>query len=455
MNSEHSLNITDFLLETNQYIEQLDSLSFYAAADLYDLYDDAARTSTSFINDIDPELRVTICDLQDKVLDRIIDVLPSYNDFGKDLKIFSPSLDSYKVWYNFHLMKDCGLAGYLLAKEIGAKSVMFFGSTDENYPFLSVLPGLELLYRKPDDDPEQSYVQHLVDHYSDMDILILYGMYKNSTGYLDAYRLARPDGKVYCGIDLKTYWMKSIDWRDESLVKFTHQCDVIATSCRLMRDVLNRTQAVQFPCRWLANGFYNPTNVKTITDAKYKENVILTVGRIGSPEKNNEELLSAFVTVTEFLPGWTLRLVGPVEDRLQPFLDWYFSTYPKMKDRVIFTGIINDKKELYDEYAKANVFVLTSRSESGTPNVYAEALFHGCIFITSGIDGADDITNYGELGVKYERDNIASLAEALIKVCYFADEQGMQEHIPKALAYAKKYYDWERNAKKIAYMLFK
>ena len=46
------------------------------------------------------------------------------------------------------------------------------------------------------------------------------------------------------------------------------------------------------------------------------------------------------------------------------------------------------------------------------------------------------------------------LVENKGKLTLNADKRGMQTHIPKALEYAKKYYDWERNAKKLAYMLF-
>jgi len=205
----------------------------------------------------------------------------------------------------------------------------------------------------------------------------------------------------------------------------------------------------------LANGFYNPTDIRIVADSDYKENTILTVGRIGTPEKNNEELIIAFAGLAEALPGWTLKLVGPVDPQFEQFKDWFFTTYPNIKDRVVFTGSISDKKKLYDEYAKAKIFTLTSRSESGTPNVYAEALVHGCMFISSGIDGADDITNYGELGLKYDRGSTESLADVLMKLCLIADADGMKEHIPKALEYAGRYYSWDRNAKKLAYMLFK
>jgi len=254
---------------------------------------------------------------------------------------------------------------------------------------------------------------------------------------------------------MNTYWMGNIDWDNERVKLFTRQCDIIATSCRFVRDELNRFSKFKAPCRWLPNGFYNPTDIKITADSECKRNVILTVGRIGAVEKYNEELLGAFAVASNDLPGWSLRLVGPVEDRLQPFLDWYFTNYPEMKERVVFTGAITDKAKLYDEYAKAKVFVLSSRSESGTPNVYAEALVHGCMFISSSIDGADDITNYGELGMRYKRDNLQSFVDTMLEVCKNATGAGMKKHIPKSLDYAKKYYDWNRNAKKIAYMLYK
>ena len=219
--------------------------------------------------------------------------------------------------------------------------------------------------------------------------------------------------------------------------------------------MLNRFPKFLAPCRWLANGFYNPTGLCITASPEYKENIILTVGEVGEEEKNNEELISAFIAASGFLPGWSLRLVGPISPQMLPFKEWFLSEYPHLKERVVFTGPITDKAKLYNEYAKAKVFALTSRSESGTPNVYAEALFHGCMFVTSDIDAADDITNYGELGVVYKRGDIKGLSETLLKICSGADKQAFKEHIPKALKYANKHYDWNRNAKKLAYMLFK
>jgi len=455
MDSTYSQGMSDFLSEAEPYIAQPDNLSFDDAAELYDLLDNAAQVAAFHIMEIDPELRVKVCDAQDRVLERIIDTLPPFENVGGQLNVYSPSLEMYSSWYNFQIMKDCGLAGYLLAKEIGAKPVMYFGTEGEEYPYLDILPGLEMHYRNTNDDPEESYIKHLEEHHQDMDILILYGMYKQSLSYLDAYRAGRPDGKVYCGLDMNTFWFKHVDWEDPAVQQFGEQCDVAATSCRFMRDYLNRTVVTRFPCYWIPNGFYNPTGLNIRADAEYKENIILTVGRIGDGQKKNEELMLAFAGVADALPDWTLRLVGPVDPNLNEFTDWYFTEYPKLKSRVILVGSIVDKAELYDEYAKAKIFALSSRTESGSPNVYAEALYHGCMFVTSDVDGADDMTNYGELGQVYTRDDTKGLAQALVNICSNADARAFRKHIPKALAYAERYYDWNRNAKKLAYMLFK
>ena len=449
----HTQALREFLAEIKPFMEQLDDLPFETAAELYDMLGKASGTATSFIGMIDPELRVELCRRQDEVLERIVDVMPPFELISSLTRIYTPMLQDCRRWENFELMKDCGLAGYMLAKEIGATPIMLFGTKPEDYPYMSLLPGMEILCNDSEPDGEVLYHDHLKSSHDEMDILLLYGMYSHSIYYLDNYRKERPDGKVYCALDMNSYWMETTPWGSAEAKRFAGKCDLIATSCRSMRDALNRRRDVSFPCRWFTNGFYNPTRIPVIADSEVKENVILTVGRIGTHQKNNEEMLAAFAASSDALEGWTLRLVGSVEPGFQTFIDNYFEINPHLRDRLVFTGPITDKSELYGEYARAKVFILSSRQE-GFPNVYAEALFHGCMFVTSDIDAADDIINYGDLGAKYPGGNANALADTLVEVCRKANRTGMVAHIPKALEYARKYYDWHRNAKKLAYMLF-
>ncbi|MCL2338179.1 MAG: glycosyltransferase family 4 protein [Firmicutes bacterium] len=443
-----------FLSATEPYLRCIDELMLETAVNLYDMYAGAARTATVNIAGIDPELRVAICDRQDLLLERIIDLLPQMT-YDKH-SIFTPAIHHHIGWENVDLMKDCGLAGYMLAKETGGRPVMYYGTQPADYPYLRYLPGMEILYNNTADDIYNVYFQHLNESYAEMDTLILYGMrVQQSFTYLNEYRKLQPQGKVYCGLDMNSFWMERIVWDNVLVKRFMAQCDLIATSCRSIRDALNRNPSVNFPCHWLANGFFNPTGHATNADTEQKENIILTVGRIGTGIKNNGELINAFSMIANILPDWQVRLVGSVEPEFQNDLEYFFTAYPDLRRRIILTGPIADKSELYKEYARAKIFVLTSLCEGGTPNVYAEALHHGCMFITSDIDAADDITNHGLLGIKYRLGDQQALANALVSLGQKADVHALQRHIPMALKYAAKYFDWQRNAKKLAFMLYR
>ncbi|MCL2033620.1 MAG: glycosyltransferase family 4 protein [Oscillospiraceae bacterium] len=446
--------LSDFLLEVTPLMEQVDDLSLETAAELYDMLDFASKSATTNIDKIGPELRVTICDWQDKILERIITILPPFEKLTEPVGVYTPAIQGYRKWNNVELMKDKGLAGYLLAREIGAHPVMFFGTKLSDYSYSPLLPGLEILCNDSEINVKDAYYEHLRENYAKMDILILHGMYIETIDYLNEYRKLRPDGKVFCGLDMSCYWMVKHNWDSPPAKQFAAQCDIIATSCTFVRDALNRHPKVQFSCRFLPNAFFDPTGTPIIADPEQKENIILTVGRIGTEQKNNEEMLVAFAN-SKISNKWTLRLVGTVEPAFQAYIDEYFTLRPDLKSRVIFTGPITDKAELYAEYAKAKIFVLTSQLEGGTPNVYAEALVHGCMFITSGIDAADDMTDNGRLGVKYKLGDVNALTSVFNDLCPKASRRAFQTHIPKALDYANRKYDWNCNVKKLAFMLFK
>ena len=456
MNTTIKQTIIGFLSDTESLVNRVNELPYATAIELYDLLDVAAKSVTENIKTLNAELRAEICTRQDIILERIIDLISIEKEFiGKPTGIYTPAVQGYRRWTNTELLKDKCLTGYMLSKVIDSKSIMYFCTNPSDYPYLTSLPDLDILYHNVPSGTPDIYYEHLENEYHKMDVLILHGMYEQTIDFLNAYRTFRPDGKVYCGLDMNSYWMSNINWEHPKAKRFAKQCDIIATSCTSLRDLLNKNPNVNFPCRWLPNGFYNSGNNIVKADPDNKKNVILTVGRIGTAQKNNQELLIAFAKISNVLQGWTLRLVGNINNDFQPFINQYFSQRPDLKKRVIFTGAIVNKDELYNEYAKAKVFALTSQFEGGTPNVYAEALFHGCMFVTSDIDAADDITGHNSLGIKYNRGDVDALASALIKLSRKSRRSAFQEHIPKALEYAHKYFDWYRNSKKLAYMLFK
>ncbi|MCL2603264.1 MAG: glycosyltransferase [Defluviitaleaceae bacterium] len=451
-NSQEQI-IDNFLQETVHLVQRANELNKETIVELYDMYEEAANAATTNILMINPELRVEICRRLDILLDYIVDFEPFDLGIYKPAGVFTPAVQGYRKWSNTELMKDKGLTGYVLAKTLNSHHTMYFEDESSDYPYQNVLPDQEIILHNFADGCGDEYYKHLNNNYKKMDLLVLHGMYEQTMDFLDAYRKLRPDGKVYCRLDMNSYWMNNIPWDNKRVVRFTGQCNLLANAGSFLCDTMNRNKDIKFNCRWFPTGLYFPAESPIEVNEHIKENVILTVSRIGSKQKNNWEMLAAFAQVSHIIKNWTLRLVGPIEPEFQAIIQQFYKECPDLKNRVTFTGPITDKNELYKEYAKAKIFILTSVAE-GFPNVYPEALHHGCMFITSNIDAACDITNFGELGIEYKLRDMKDLTNAIVTLCGKADTRGMKEHIPKALAHAKRYYDWERNGRKLAYMLY-
>ncbi len=123
---------------------------------------------------------------------------------------------------------------------------------------------------------------------------------------------------------------------------------------------------------------------------------------------------------------------------------------PELKDSIIFTGKIMDRKLIEEEYLKAKIFCLTSRFE-GFPNVFGEAANKGCYIISSDIDPAWDITDDKKYGSIFPINDYGALANELIKVCL--DEARLETVCRDIQVYTRKYYEWVELCKKIEYFL--
>lgn len=144
-----------------------------------------------------------------------------------------------------------------------------------------------------------------------------------------------------------------------------------------------------------------------------KENIFLTVGRLGTEEKNTEFLLKALEKVE--LKDWKFFFVGDIENKFQKKIDDFFKKFPEKKEQIIFTGIIKDRDILYEYYNRSKVFILPSKWES-FGIVMVEALAFNNYILTSNTCAAKDITNYEEVGEIFSIDQIKELKEKMEKV---------------------------------------
>ncbi|MFT8394274.1 MAG: glycosyltransferase [Liquorilactobacillus ghanensis] len=353
-------------------------------------------------------------------------------------------------WKDVELTKDCGVVPYLLHKKYGYQAVMVT-TKDDNETYSSLIekvPGIQIDYLADSKNFIEAQMRYLKENYAKIDLLLLRGPYTAYFGFLRLYRKLRPDGKVYIALDANSLWMDRIDWQAADFQLFLSQCDVIATSSRVMQHYLS----IKWPFKieYIPNGFYNFADIDLHVDFKKKYNTILTVGRIGTIQKNNQLLLDTFATIADQLPTWNVRLVGPIQPEFENYLRQYFMKFPALKKRIVMVGELNSKADLMKEYQQAKIFTLTSQVEGGTPNVIAESLFGGCYQVLTNFDAASEAIDQGNCGVVVK--DQTDLAQQLLNLCQ--DSECLLKGQEAAIAFARRNYDFNQIIQRLHYLLF-
>lgn len=353
------------------------------------------------------------------------------------------------AWKDAFLTKDCGLVPYLLHKNHGHEVSMLCSKTQE-YPSLNTyVKGLKAEYLENGNPAEM--IKYTSKHAREYDALILHGPYEAFYPVVKAYKQLNPNGVIYLALDANSAWMDRTKWDEPEFMEFMDACDVIGASSRDLAEYLN--DKWRWCINYLPNGYYNLLQTpQSAPDFDKKENTIITVARLGIPEKCNDILLEAFAKIADKIPDWKLKLIGNVDPSFEEFKHNFYEQHPDLKERVIFTGAIYDKKALYDEYAKAKIFALTSDCEGGAPNVIGEAFANGLACATTRIDAYRDITGDNEeIGLCCEINDAGAFAEILYKLC---NDENLRQKSEKAYARSQNEYDMERVAARINEMMF-
>ena len=185
------------------------------------------------------------------------------------------------------------------------------------------------------------------------------------------------------------------------LGKLTSCIDLYTVETYAYVENLNKIERFKNRIKYLPNGFFS--NLVELDKDIKKEKIILTVGRLGTLEKNTEMLVEAIENIeTEKLKNWKVYLVGSMTDEFTKWFNERLNVKPYLKNYFIVTGNISDKKELYTLYAKSSVFVLPSRCESWGLAL-TEAMAFGCFpIVTDCCDAFYEIldianSNFGKI----------------------------------------------------------
>ncbi len=351
---------------------------------------------------------------------------------------------SGQAWHNTDLVKVPGAIPFILQKKYGCDCTLVGTSPEESvYSLSDTVKGLK--FKSLKDYSFETRVDYIVEHAQKINILILYGFYPDNQRYAAIYKDINPSGLIYCILDANSWWADRTPFHTEEFQRFLGCVDVFGQGGTTSANYLEKKWNVKIHS--ITNGFYNFLGVeRNIKHFSEKSNTILTVSRLGTDQKATDILLQAFAQISEIIPEWQLKLVGTIEESFMSYIDNFYTEHPELKDRVVFTGPIMDKKELLDEYENAKIFALPSRMEGGSPNVMAEALMSGCVTALTKFDDYVDGIDNGKCGMACDIDDIAGVAGILKKLC---NDPDLEKKSERARIVAAEKFDMEKNVDQI------
>lgn len=352
---------------------------------------------------------------------------------------------------NIHLIKDVGMIPFILYKYYSYDSKLACYNNGSYDYINNVVKGLKIdIIKKYTGNETIDSCIYLFANAKKIDVLNLYHLSRKSFILMLLYSFLKPDGKVYLKIDagneIKNYHFSKAGIKKITSfikIKLLKRCKLISIETKKLCSYLNNTWPTTV--EYIPNGFYDYSMGKYV-EFQQKDNIICTVGRIGTKEKATEVLLEGFKLAAEHIPDWKLKIIGPIDHNFEKYIKDFFYNNPNLEDRIVFTGGIYNRQILFSEYNKSKVFCLTSRWES-FGIVYVEAAKSGCFILSSDVLPAWDVTDNKKYGDIFPINDSTELSHMLIKYCN--DQEYLKEICTKIQDYAYKNYNWINICKKI------
>lgn len=354
---------------------------------------------------------------------------------------------------NFHLIKDVGQIPYLMYSYFGYDSSIVTYRNNDSYPYLEdEVKGLKLEFIPKVKLGRFSLSALIYLFFNAKKIDVLHLFHHREKTYLNflIYKWRNPAGIAFLKSDMGLNSIKEYDgfvpkkrpkyvlrqWLFERVLP---KLNIISIETEegyqyiSDRYPLYSNQMIFMPNGMNIKRMYELAPQRTFEE---KENIILTVGRIGAPEKNNEMLLSVIEKLE--LGDWKVVLIGPVEKRFESVIDAFYQRNSHLKNKVIFTGAIYDRKVLFEWYARSKIFCLTSIEES-FGFVLIEAMAYGNYVVTTSISSANEITDFGKCGaiISTERELLDQLALVM------SDSSQVEIMSQMAIERTLTRYDWK------------
>ncbi len=299
---------------------------------------------------------------------------------------------------------------------------------------------------------EQAILDYMDENAKQIDVLNLYHLTKETIYYALHFKKKNPAGKIYLKMDVYnqmleegiTYSKKRLfnSYHKQKEKRFLNLVDVVSAENPVSLNLLKEKYPVLKDKAILVTNGINDRFIRghypEVKDFDSKENIILSVGRIGAKEKNYEMLVRSFCMSRG--TDWKLVLVGPISNNFDSFVEELVQEYPDKKGLIELVGSIEDRVELYSYYNRSKIFALTSPFES-FGIAFVEAMYFGNYIVgTNGMSSFDFISDHRKLGSAVEVNDNEALCETLNNL--MSDDSKLRKVHKQAQQQVEKHFYW-------------